>query len=238
MAGAEAKTRSSIAGLRFLSLLAALAPAPAIAGAWIAPEGGQEIWTNVAGERAEAMYFETSGYWEAPLGRRLAVVAAPWLEQAYDAGEEGWRAEATLALKLALLRGEAGAMAVQAGAVWTSLPAHRCGETGAELRWLGGLSVGRASFVNLEAAARRGENGCGGERAELSAGYRANENWLAMGQIFLDAPDEGETTLKAQFTLVRFGEEGRGVQFGVRTRIDGGPAEPALVLGFWGQPGE
>ena len=51
MARAETQTGPAIAGLRLLGVIAALAPAPAYAGAWVAPEGGQEIWTSVAGER-------------------------------------------------------------------------------------------------------------------------------------------------------------------------------------------
>jgi hypothetical protein len=58
-----------------------------------------------------------------------------------------------------------------------------------------------------------------------------------MGQMLLDAPREGDESLKAQFTLVRFGESGRGLQIGLRARIDDGAQEPALVIGLWGRPG-
>ena len=103
-------------------------------------------------------------------------------------------------------------------------------------RILGGASRGRA-FVNVEAAERGLSGGCGGERIDLTAGYRPGENWLGMAQLFWDGPREGEHTLRAQLTLVRFGNSGRGIQVGVRARIDGGEAEPALVLGLWGRPG-
>lgn len=237
MAGLAAQARPASAWLRWLGLVAAFAPAPAWAGAWIAPEDGQEIWTSVAGLRDEVSFFETSAYYEVPLNRRVAVVAAPWIEQGADVGDEGWRGEAALALKTAIVRTDRAAMAIQGGVVWNSLPGFGCGETGVELRWLGGRSFGRTGFVNLEAAGRAFEGDCGGQRLDLTAGFRPNEAWLAMGQVFMDAPRDGQSGVKAQFTLVRFGGEGRGVQFGVRARIDDGIAEPALVLGFWGQPG-
>ncbi len=210
---------------------------PANAGAWIAPEGGQEIWSNVAGERDELQFYETSAYWEVPFGERNAVVAAPWVEQNYDT-IDGWRGEAVVGLKRAIFRGESTVMAVQAGALWMSHPNEGCSEGGAELRWLGGRSFGQTSFVNVEAATRALEGGCEGQRLDLTAGYRPGENWLAMGQIFLDAPQDGEETVKAQLTLVRFGRSGRGIQIGLRGRIDGGSAEPALVIGLWGRPGD
>lgn len=225
-------------GGAILSALAALAPEPATAGAWIAPDGGQEIWTNVVGERDDLSYFESSAYWEAPLASSVSFVAAPWVEQNSDT-LDGWRAETTLSLKHAVYRGEKSTMALQAGALWVSHPLPDCGEGGVEARWLGGRSVGDAGFINLEAASRALEGGCGGERAELTLGYRPHEDWLAMAQVFVEAPrDDSEDIVRAQITLVSFGENGRGIQFGLRTRIDGGDAEPAFVLGLWGRPGD
>lgn len=237
MAGAAAQTRPGFAGLRFLSLIAALLPAPASAGAWIAPKGGQEIWTSVAGERDELSFFESAAYWEVPLGADNSVVAAPWIEQNYDS-VDGWRGEAVLGWKHALGRSETGVLAVQGGALWMSHPPDGCGEGGAELRLLGGRAVGSSGFVNLEAGTRALDGGCGGERLELSAGYRPLQNWLAMGQVFLDGPREGEEAVRAQLTFIRFGASGRGIQVGVRSRLDGGADEAALVLGFWGRPGD
>jgi len=103
-----------------------------------------------------------------------------------------------------------------------------------ELRALGGRSLGARGFVNLEAATRMLEGGCGGERLDLAIGYRPRANWLAMGQIFFDAARDGEESIRAQFSVVRFGESGRGIQIGLRARIDGEELEPALVLGVWG----
>ncbi len=211
---------------------------PAYAGAWIAPEGGQEIVTTVVGERNELRFYESAAYWEVPLGVGDSVVAAPWLEQNYESFD-GWRAEATLGWKHAIRRDGGIVMAVQAGALWISHPPLGCSEGGAELRWLGGRAFENGAFLNAEAATRMLDGGCGGERLDLTAGARFADNWLAMGQVFIDMPREGrgEDYVKAQVSLVRFGESGRGIQLGVRARVDGGGAEPALVLGFWGRPG-
>lgn len=238
MAGAEAKTGPASAGLRLLGLLAALTPTPALAGAWIAPEGGQEIWTNVAGQRDELTFYETSAYWEAPLNGKTSVVIAPWVEQNYDT-VDGWRAEAVVGVKRAVFRSDDTIIAVEAGALWASHPSDSgCSEGGAEVRLLGGRSVGETGFLNAELAGRALDGGCQGGRLDLTAGYRPSENWLAMGQVFIDAPIQGDSSVKAQFTFVHFGESGRGLQFGVRARVDGGELEPALVVGFWGRPGE
>lgn len=192
--------------------------------------------TTVVGQRAKLNYFESSGYWEAPVGEADAIVLAPWVEQNSDSAD-GWRGEATLAVKHALVRTHNAAMAVQAGALWVSHPHEGCGEGGVEARWLGGVSFGGSGFANLEGATRTVEGGCGGERLELTTGYRPADNWLAMAQVFYDTGRDAEENLKGQLTLVRFGDSGRGVQVGVRARLDGDEPEPALVLGFWGRPG-
>lgn len=210
-----------------------MTPAPANAGAWIAPEKGQEIVTSVAGTREELYFFESSAYWEAPLGERTSFVAAPWYEQNYDT-LDGWRAEAVVGVKRTLFRNDDTVMALQASALWVSHPAIECSEGGAELRWLGGRSYEDGAFLNVEVAARVLDGGCGGERIDLTGGRRFGENWLALGQVFFDAPHQGEEAVKAQLSLVRFGENDRGIQLGVRARIDGGTAEPAIVVGFWG----
>ncbi len=215
-----------------------MSPAPAAAGAWIAPVGGQEIWTNVAGERNETSFYESSAYWEVQLEAQSSIVVAPWLEQNYDT-IDGWRAEAVVGVKRAIIRGQDFVMALQAGALWVSHPPDdACSEGGAELRWLGGLSFGEGGFVNLEAATRALDGGCESDRIDLTLGYRANDRWLAMGQVFLDAPREGDERVQAQITLVRFGDNGRGLQFGIRARVDGEASEPALVVGLWGRPGD
>ncbi|MDX2275500.1 MAG: hypothetical protein NW206_08625 [Hyphomonadaceae bacterium] len=209
---------------------------PAHAGAWIAPEGGQRIWTELAGERDDAFYSESSIYWEEPLGEGVAVVVAPWVTQEpQQYNLDGLRWEVTVAGKAATHRGERSVTALQAGVVWNSDPPADCAEAQAELRWLGGRSIGERSFVNLEAAERVGDEGCGGERVDLTLGHRFDQRWLGMAQIFVDEPRLGDSAVKAQISLVRFGAEGRGLQVGLRARVDGGAMEPALMLGFWGQ---
>ena len=89
-----------------------------------------------------------------------------------------------------------------------------------------------------EGLERAGDGRSEGGRVDLTAGYRPLENWLALGQVFLDAPVDGEDTIRGQISLVRFGKDGDGVQIGFRARVDGGAAEPTLVIGLWGQPGD
>lgn len=236
MAGFKKKVGPAHAGLRFLGLIAAFAPAPACAGAWVAPKGGQEIMTSAVGERNELRFYETAAYIEAPIGDSASLVIAPWVEQNYDT-IEGWRGEAVASLKWAALRGDHSVVAVQAGGYWRSDPSPDCSEGGAEVRFLGGRSLGSSSFLNIEGAFRTLEGGCSVVRADMTAGFRPTQNWLFMGQVFYDEPTQGDQSLKAQVTVVRFGESGRGVQLGLRSRIDG-EAEAALVLGFWGRPGD
>lgn len=209
---------------------------PAHAGAWIAPEGGQNIATELAGERNEALYFESAYYIESPLNEDISYVHTSWLsQQPNQAMLDDWRWELSLAGKLATRRGERSVTALQAGVVWNSNPAAHCAEGQAEVRWLGGRSIGERSFANIEVAERAGDEGCGGERLDLTFGHRFEQRWLGIGEIFVDQPRVGEGTVKAQISLVRFSEEGRGLQIGLRARLDGEAAEPAIVLGFWGK---
>ena len=214
-----------------------MTPAPAYAGAWLAPEGGQEIWTNAFSSQNEENVVETSVYWEEPLGERTSFVVSPWVETNYDT-PDGWRAESVVALKHVVFRDDENVMAIQAGALWVSHPGDECGEGGIEARWLGGRSLGDRAFINLEAAGRALENGCGGQRAEMTAGYRPSDDWMALGQVFVDAPTDGEETVKLQLTMVRFTETGYGIQLGLRARVDEGLLdEPALVIGLWPRSG-
>jgi len=217
-----------------LALAAFGPPGRAEAGAWPAPKEGQEILTSTAGKRNGHTTFESSAYWEAPVGENTSLLIAPWSESASDL-ESGWRGEAVVGVKRAIFRDDESVMAVQGGLYWRSDPPGDCGEGGVEARWLGGRSFGGGRFVNLELGARALDEGCLGGRAELTAGFRPRENWLAMGQIFYDAPQEGEESVHLQLSLVRFDEDDRGIQLGLRTRLDGG-GETALVLGMWRRP--
>lgn len=191
----------------------------------------------MAGEREGVSFFETSGYIEAPIGTSASVVIAPWVEQSYDT-VDGWRAEATIGAKRALFRDEANVVAVQAGAVWASHPQDGCGEAGGELRALAGRGFGRTGFANVEVATRAFEGGCAGERLDLTIGYRPGANWLAMGQVFVDASREEDPIVRAQLTMVHFRPSGRGIQVGLRGRLDGEAEELGLVVGWWGRVGD
>lgn len=242
MAGAEKKTGSGASGLRFLTLTAALlSPAYAHAGAWIAPEHGQSIDNAAVTSREDGAVYEVSAYIEVPIAARISTVATGWGEWAAADATAGSRSEATLAVKYAILRTEHAAMAVQAGAIWNINPNEGCSEGGAEVRWLGGMNLPNRSFANLEIAARGLEGGadCLGSRMELSLGRQFNSRWLGMGQAFVDSPLDGDDSVKVQASLVRFGADGRrGIQFGIRARLDGGAPEPALVLGLWRRLGD
>lgn len=210
-------------------------PSRAFGGAWVAEDEPQEIWTSARGERNGGEVTETAAYWEIPALENAALVAAPWLERNTDTFD-GWRAEALVGLKRSVFAEGPNVMSLQAAALWSSHPPLGCSEGGAELRWLGGRSF-EGGFVNLEAAGRVLSGGCSGERLELTVGYRPNERWLALGQVFHDGALGGEDTVKLQLSLVRHHAMGRGLQIGLRSRIDGGPPEPAVVLAFWDRPG-
>lgn len=212
----------------------ALSPATANAGAWIAPEGGQSIQSQAVGERAAGYVLETQLFFEQPVAQRTSVVARPWLETGWGVGESGWRAEAEAGLKQALLRTDRGAVAVQATALWSSHPGVGCGEGGVELRALGGASFAQGrGFLNAEAGRRALEGGCEAFRVDVSSGWRFTQSWLGMAEAFSHQEPAGDATVKAQLSLVRFDDEGRGIQLGVRVRVDGQEPEPALVLAFW-----
>lgn len=216
-----------------------MSPACAHAGAWVAPKGGQSIFNAVVSERNDAAVYESSTYIETPINDRWSVVAVPWGEYDQSNLEEPSRGETTFGVKRALIRDERGAMAIQVSALWVTNPQEGCSEGGVEARWLGGLNLPRRAFVNLELAGRALDGGCGGGRADLTYGLQPNDHWLVMGQVFADAPLDGEETFKAQFSLVRFVRDGRlGVQLGARVRLDGEAPEPALVLGVWRRPGD
>jgi hypothetical protein len=214
---------------------AAAAAARADASAWIAPEEGQEILTTALGARDGVTLLESSAYWEAPVSPNASLVIAPWSETAADL-QSGWRGEAVVGVKRAVFRDDETVFAVQAGAFWRSDPPADCGEGGVEVRGLAGRSLGATGFVNVELAGRVLDEGCPTGRLSLSAGFRPRENWLALGEVFFESPREGSESLKFQLSLVRFGDDGRGVQLGVRTSLDGG-GETAFVLGLWGRPG-
>jgi hypothetical protein len=115
---------------------------PAHAGAWIAPDGGQQILTLSAAERdlgAEA-------YVEAPLNERLALLGvARSLDGAVNA---------EVSVKTAIWRGSDSAGAAQFGALYEDVAELDCDRFGTEARGLSGWSAG-GWFFNLELAHRQ-----------------------------------------------------------------------------------
>ncbi len=213
-----------------------MTPAPALAGAWVAPER-QQIVTSFIGESEEQAFYESSLYLEQPIEESRALVGAAWLTQDYTV-TSGVRGEATFGLKQSLYRDERWIVAAQGAALWNSEPTGECEEAGGELRLLAGRTLGNGWFINAETAYRGLGGGCGGPRLDLTAGFRGGENWMALGQVFYDAPHEGDEVVRAQVTLVGTIGGGRQVQLGLRSRIDDGAQELALVVGVWRGPGD
>lgn len=213
---------------------AMVAPGTASAGAWIAPEGGQSIFTMTYRETETERLAEGELYLEYPVHQRWSLVAHPRFETG-AAGDNGVRGDAEIGVKAAVAQGRNAVAALQGAALWRSQRDGACGAAGGEVRALGGFGGGLAGgsgFVNAEAALRVYDGGCRRERYELTAGYRPTDSWLALGQTYVDADPDGEAVVKAQTSIVRF-IGGAGLQLGVRVRLDGEEREPALVLGLW-----
>ncbi|MCC6787777.1 MAG: hypothetical protein IT547_08045 [Hyphomonadaceae bacterium] len=214
-----------------------MAPAPAAAGAWVAPHGQTIVTATVGAHEDGGEYYEGAVYYEEPLGRRTSVVITPWAEWDNHT-EDDWRGEAFVGVKRVLRQREDSVMALQAGALWVSQPDwETCSEGGAEVRLLNGYAFAEGrGFLNIESSSRVLVGGCVGGRLDVTAGYRPSERWLTMGQVFYDSPVAREDTVKAQVSVVRFDAHGRGWQIGLRATLDGEDAAPALVLGLWRSP--
>jgi hypothetical protein len=163
------------------------------------------------------------------------VVFTPWVEQNSDTAD-GWRGEAAVGYKRGFSIGERSVAALQASALWVSHPDVDCGEGGLEVRGLAGRSIGQRGFVNVEIASRRLEGGCGGERIDLTLGHRPGDDWLMLAQVFVDDAGGPREGVKAQLAIARFGSNGRGLQLGIRARLDGDDAEPAFTVSLWRRP--
>lgn len=233
----DAQAGSAHAWLRVLAGAFALfgAPSDAQAAAWtLATE--QQIQSFAAG-RDDYGYGvgETSFYFENAINPESAIVASTWAESTTGYDGPVWRGEASLALKRSVDIEGPQVSAIQAGVVWRS-DLEDCSEAGVEVRWLGGTTLAGGAlgaFANVEAAVRAHDGGCGGLRYDLTMGFRPQDNWLALAQVFSDAPEAGDGSLKAQLSLVRFDHNWEGVQLGLRAPIDGGEGPVMLVLGLW-----
>jgi hypothetical protein len=194
---------------------------------------GQEIWSATDGVRAGAAFSETDAYWERALTPRFGVVIQPHVDVGGEYGDPGWRGEAVVSGKYQLYRGARGAIALQAGPTWTSEPARGCGEGGGEARALAGRGLANA-FINLEAAYRAQAGGCAHGRFDMTVGWKPTGQWLGLAQVFIDQDLKLGAVTKAQASIVRFSRNGKGLQIGIRVRLDrGGGDERALVVGWW-----
>lgn len=186
--------------------------------------GGRVLETGVTGEQG--------------LGQgRVALVADTWTRN----GAEN-RSRVGLALKLQAHHGPRWAVAVQGGALYADgsaaddapPTARPCVGPGGE----GRIAIGRGqargdrgAFAALELA-YRAQGGCAAALTEATIGYKLEAKWLLLAQAFQDHDLHGTETVKVQVSAVRF-RRARGVQIGIRCRVDGAEAEPAVIIGVW-----
>lgn len=208
------------------------APAQAHAGAWMNKD--QMIATIVAGAQQGAP-LEGDVYWERQVGSRLGAVARAYVVSQPDyAASFGQNAgQASLSAKWSVYEGAAGAAAMELGATYSSEADSACSGWGGQLRALTGKGIGKG-FVSVEAAYLAQRPDCVHGKLDLAAGWRPDERWLTMGQVFLDRRYGEGHVAKAQLSIVRLFNARTGLQVGLRSRIDkAGAGETALLLGLW-----
>lgn len=208
-----------------------MAPETAHAGAWVTAGEDRSITTFGYSQTDGIGTLESDVYTEKTLTSRLALVGHTFYAQDGLGAE---RDEADLGIKVLGYRTDRIALAVQGAATWRSEVETGCPDLGGELRVLAGrASRSGRTFLNGEAAYRYA-NGCTHVRYEATAGWRPNERWLGLGQVFVDDDLRFGETIKAQASLVRFSAKGRGLQISARFRVqDGDVIEPTIILGYW-----
>jgi hypothetical protein len=107
----------------------------ACAGAWIAPEHGQQITTYTHGQGAQGVEL----FAEAPIGGRASVLGVIQEDRAVSA---------EVAAKAVVWREGGAIAAAQAGVFWREEPGFGCNAWGGEVRGLAGFGQG-AWFVNV-----------------------------------------------------------------------------------------
>lgn len=218
-----------------IAILIAWTGAPAAAGAWLAGEEGQSINTVVFGRREDEGFVERQYYVEERVSDRFAMVIRPLVASGSFYGGSTVRAEGELGLKAAVFRGRNAAVSLQAGAIANSDWMTRCWY-GGELRGMGGLSFGGGrGYVNAEFGTRRLNGGCRAHRLDVSTGYRFLRYYNGVFDAFAYAAEGERTVLKIQASILQASFQ-RSLQIGVRTRVDGGPSETALVFSLWREP--
>lgn len=208
-----------------------MAPGTAHAGAWVTAGEDRSITTFGYSRDDEIGTIESDIYTEKTLTSRLALVGHTFYSED-GLGEE--RDEADLGVKVLGYRTDRIALALQGGVTWRSETEPACPDVGGEIRGLAGRSSASGkTFLNGEAAYRYA-NGCSHARYEVTAGWRPNDTWLALGQVFIDDDLRYGETIKAQASLVRFTTRGRGLQISARIQVqDGDVIEPTIILGYW-----
>jgi len=213
-----------------LGALATAAGAQAHAAAWI--EDKRTIASAAIGQVGRAESGEVDYYTERATWRgRMALVTKSWLRRQGPAVE----GETSVGVKAGAALGPHVRVAAQASAFYPADAPGSCGRLGAEPRLMVGAAapLGRgAAFANAEFA-YRAQRGCDGDKVEATMGYRTERHWLLLAQVDQDRSFHGTETIKVQWSAVRFGARGRGLQLGVRLRTDGADREPALVFGYW-----
>ena len=236
MAGPAPQARPRAAWLRRLGVAFLLgAPGAAHAGAWVAPDGDRTIVGAAYGETEEASTVETDLFIEAPLNSRISVVASHWSQTVTTFDGTETRNESVLSGKYRLLRGDRSVVSVQSGVVWDSRASGACGEWGGEARVLAGAATrGGRFFATGELGARSQGSDCIHARYDLTLGVKPHRRILGLAQVFVDDDLTYGESLKAQASVVAFERNGRGVQLGVRMRLDAGEfIEPTILLSYW-----
>lgn len=222
---------------------------PSLASPWLVSR--QEIaWAGYS-EGPTGRVVETGATTEQSLGKgRVALVGEVWTQD----GADGAAHRAALALKVRAHHGPRWAVAAQAGPLYGVDADGGCAGAGGEARvgvgrsfgvGLGrgversvGLIAGRArrlrpgSMFGAVEFAYRAQGGCAHALREATIGYELERKWLLLAQAFDDRNLHGTETVKVQISAVRF-RRTRGVQVGVRVRVDGADPEPAFIIGVW-----
>lgn len=228
-----------------ISVLGALAP-QAHAAAWRAPEEGLSVVSSISGQRDDGAFSEFDVYWEDGLTTRFDGVLNVHLQldEKYDAptgpGVQTPRIEPSGELlagaKMVIRERPGSVISAQAGLLGIAGLKDECGDVGAEARVLAGVARG-GFFADTQGAYRVRSGGCPSAKLDITAGWEPNERWMGLAQTFVDVDPRYDPVVKLQLSLVRFSENGKGWQIGVRVRADeAGQDERALVVGRWRAP--
>lgn len=98
----------------------------------------------------------------------------------------------------------------------------------------GASTRGGRFFATGGIGARAQGHDCIHARYDLTLGVKPHSRVLGLAQVFVDDDLTFGETLKAQASVVAFERNGRGVQLGVRMRLDAGEfIEPTVLLSYW-----